>query len=84
VRHLLDALQNVQPAPAAVALHGIGRIGHQLQFAQHELRNHQHAVEEAGLGDIGDAAVDDHAGVENLELFFDSSRRRRCRPARPG
>ncbi len=70
VRHLLDALQDVQAAAAAVALHRIGRIGHQLQLAQHELRNHQHAVEETGFGDIGDAAVDDHAGVQNLERFL--------------
>jgi len=43
----LDSLEDVQPAPAAIALHGIGRIGHQLQLAQNELRNHQDAVQEA-------------------------------------
>ena len=71
MRHFLDALQNVQAAAAAVALHRIGRIGHQLQFPQHELRNHQHAVQKAGFGDIGDAAVDNHAGIENLEGLLD-------------
>ena len=45
----------------------IGGIGHQLQFAQHELRDHQRAVDETGFDDVGDAAVDDDAGVENLE-----------------
>ena len=37
-----------------------------MQLAQHELRNHDDAVEEAGLGDVGDAAVDDDAGIEDL------------------
>jgi hypothetical protein len=72
MRHFLHPLQNVQPAAAAVALHGIGRIGHQLQLAQHELRNHQHAIEKAGLGDIGDAPIDDHAGIEDLERLLRS------------
>ena len=44
----------------------IGGIGHQLQFAQHELRKQQHAVEKMRLADVGDAAVDDHAGIEDL------------------
>ena len=65
-RHLLDALQDVEAAAAAIALQGVGGIGHQLQFAQHELRDHDDAVEEAGFGDVGDAAVDDDAGVEDL------------------
>ena len=64
--HLLDLLQDVEAAAAAVALHRIRRIGHQLQLLEHELRNHQRAVDEAGLAEIGDAAVDDHRGVENL------------------
>ncbi len=66
MRHFLNALQHVEPAPAAIALHRIGRIGHHLQLVQHELRDHQNAVEKTGIGDIGDAAVDDDAGVEDL------------------
>src|SRR5581483_3809236 len=62
----LDALQNVEPAAAAVALERVGRVGHELQFAQHELRDDDDPVEEAGFGDVGDAAVDDDAGVEDL------------------
>ena len=65
-RHLLNPLQDVEAAAAAIAFHGIGRVGHQLQFAEHELRNHQHAIEEAGLRNIGDAAIDDDAGIEYL------------------
>ena len=37
--HLLDALQDVEAAAAAVALERIGRIGDELQFLQHELRH---------------------------------------------
>src|ERR1019366_1433550 len=70
VGHFLDTLQDVEAAAAAVALHGVGRIGHQLQLTQHKLRNHYHAVQEAGFGDVGDAAVDDDTGVENLERFL--------------
>src|SRR5262249_25885222 len=70
VGHLLDALQNVETAPAAVALHRIGGISYQLQLAQNKLGDHQHAVEEARVGDIGDAAVDNHARVEDFEGLF--------------
>src|SRR5262249_3259143 len=63
---LLQALQDVQPAPSPVALEGIGRIGDQLQLAQNELRNHHHSVQKAGVGDIGNAPVDDDAGVKDL------------------
>src|SRR5260221_1014139 len=34
-----------------------------LQLFEHEARHHQHARDEAGLADVGDAAVDDRAGV---------------------
>ena len=64
-RHLLNLLQDVEAAAAAVALHRIGGVGDELQFLQHELRDHQRAVEEARLADVGDAAVDDHARVED-------------------
>ena len=65
--HLLDALQDVQAAAAAVALQRIGRIGDQLQFAQHELRDDQTSVQKTGFDDVGDAAVDDDAGIEDLK-----------------
>ena len=63
--HLLDALQNVEPAPAAVPAQRVGRVGDLLQLLQHELRHDERAVDESGLADVGDAAVDDDAGVEN-------------------
>src|SRR5262249_3445185 len=66
---LLETLQDIQPAAATVALERISRIGHQLQFAQNKLRNHQHAVKETGFGDVSDAPVNDHAGVQDLEAL---------------
>ena len=63
--HLLDLLKDVEPAAAAVALQRVGGVGDELQLLEHELRDHERAVEEAGLADVGDAAVDDHAGVED-------------------
>ena len=41
-----------------------------MEFAEHELRDHEDAVEKAGFRDIGDAAVDDDAGIENLEALL--------------
>src|ERR1700687_1364953 len=70
VGDFLQALQNVEAAPPAIALQGVGGIGDELQFAQHELRGDDDAVEEAGLGNVGDAPVDDDAGVENLVAFL--------------
>src|SRR5579884_323712 len=67
LRQFLDALQDVQAAAAAVAFQGIGGIGDQLQLTQHELRDYQRAVEEAGFDDVGDTAVDDDAGIENFK-----------------
>ena len=46
-RHLLDAMQDVEAAAAAVPLERIGGVGDELQFLQDELRHHQRAVEEA-------------------------------------
>src|SRR5581483_3525146 len=73
-RYFLQALQDVQTAAAAIPLERVGGVSHQLQLPQHKLRDHQRAVEKARLGNIGDAAVNDHAGIENLitpfELLF--------------
>ena len=62
----MQALQDVEAAASAIALERVGGVGHQLQLAQYELRGDDDAVEESGFGDVGDAAVDDHAGVEDL------------------
>src|SRR5262249_12487221 len=65
--HLLDALQDIQAAAAAVALHRVRRIGDQLQLPQDKLRDHQRAVDKSGFYDIGDPSIDNDAGVEDLE-----------------
>src|SRR4029079_10747360 len=67
--HFLDALEDVQPATPPVALEGVGGVGDQLQLPQYELRDDQDAVEKSGLGDVGDAAVDDDTGIENLDAL---------------
>jgi hypothetical protein len=59
-------------APPAVALDGIGRIGDELQFLQHELRHDERPVEEAGLDDIGDAPVDDDARIEDAVSLLEA------------
>ena len=64
--HLLNLLQNIEAAAAAVALHRIGRVGDELQLLQHELRDDERPVHESGLADVRDPAVDDDAGVEHL------------------
>ncbi len=73
--HLLNLLQDVEAAAAAVALERVGRVGDELQLLQHELRDDERAVDEAGLADVGDAAVDDDAGVENLVAALADPRR---------
>src|SRR5579871_4991206 len=65
--HFLDALENVEAAAAAIAFERIGGVGHQLELAEHELGDDQGAIQEPGFDDVGDAAVDDDAGVEDLE-----------------
>src|SRR5208337_350594 len=64
--HFLETLQDVEAAASAIAFERIGGIGHQLQFAEHKLRDHDQAVEETGLGDVSDAAVNNDAGIQYL------------------
>src|SRR4029078_8047818 len=42
----------------------------ELQLLEHELRDHQRAVEKAGLADVRDAGVDDDARVEEAIPFL--------------
>ena len=64
---LLNLLQNVETAAAAIAFQRIGRVRHLLKFAEDELRNHQNAIKEAGLDDVGNTAVNNDAGIEDFE-----------------
>ena len=47
-----------------------GGVGDELQLLEDELRDDERAVEKAGLADVGDAAVDDDAGVEQAVAFL--------------
>ncbi len=73
--HLLNLLQYLEPAPSALTLQRIRRIGDHLQLVQHELRHSENTFEELRIAYIGDAAVDqtlvsrsftDSAGAEFL------------------
>src|ERR1700688_513499 len=63
--HLLDALQNVQAAASAIALERIGRVRHQLQFAEYELGDYQRTIQETRLNNVGDATVDNNASIQD-------------------
>ena len=58
-----------KPSSPAIALQGIGGVRHQLQFPQHKLGNDQRAVNKARFANVGDAAVDDDAGVEHFVIL---------------
>src|SRR4029077_1687386 len=66
VRHFLYALQHFETAPPALPLQRVRRISHELELTQHELRDDDRAVEKERVGDVGHAAVNDHAGIEHL------------------
>src|SRR6185503_19628726 len=54
----------------AITFKRVAGIGHQLQFAKNELRCNHSSIKEAGLRDVGNAAVNYDAGVENLVAFL--------------
>src|SRR3990172_254681 len=58
----LQAIENVQPAPPAVAPQYVRRVGNVLKLVQDEARHQHGGRDEAGLADVGDAPVNDHAG----------------------
>src|SRR6266436_7729721 len=68
--HFLQALQDVETAAATIPFQRVGGVGDQLQFAEHELRSDDDAVEKSGLGNVRDPAVYDHAGIEDLVAFL--------------
>ena len=62
---LLHPGQDLQAAPAAVAAQRVGAVGDVLELVEDEARHDQRAVDEPGLDDLGDPAVDDRAGVDD-------------------
>ncbi len=68
---LAEAVQNVQATAAARAAEPIRTVRNALQLVDHKPRHDQLAVQHLRLHHIRDAAVDDHAGIQNewLEPF---------------
>src|SRR5689334_2088456 len=73
---LLNALKDFEAAATALATQAVGRIGDGLQFMKDEPRNKERAIEEVCFADFGDAAVDQHAGVEQLSVDGNRGRAR--------
>src|SRR6267378_3642295 len=61
---LLHLREDVEPAPPAASAGGVSGIRHLLQLTQNRAEDHQRQVDETGLGDVEDAAVDDDRRVE--------------------
>ncbi len=64
VRQLLQLRQHFHAAASALAAQAIRRVGDVLQLIQHKARDEQGAGQEACLGDICHAPVDDHACIQ--------------------
>src|SRR5882672_4647811 len=71
----LQAIEDLQTTAATIAAHSISGIGDALKLIQNEAWNNQCAEDKASLADIGDATIDDRAGIEqNLNSGLCSSR----------
>lgn len=64
----LDAAEDFQAAASASAFDGIFGVSDLLQFFQDEAGDDDDAFEEIGFDEVGDAAIDDDAGVEQEEV----------------
>ena len=83
-RLLLHPGQDLQAAPSAVASERVRAVGDVLELVEHEPRDHERPVDEPGLDDLGDPAVDDRAGVDDDVRIADRRRRRSRRSAAAG
>ena len=68
LRVALDAVEHFEAAPAAGAFDGVGGIGDLLKFPEHKARDDDEAFEEVRLDQVGDAPVNDDAGVEQQQV----------------
>ena len=62
---LLHPVEDLEAAPAPVAAERVGAVGDVLQLVEHEARDDQGPVDEPGLDDLGDPAVDDRARIDH-------------------
>src|SRR5262249_9220163 len=69
-RHFLNPLQDIQPPPSSVPLERVGGVRDLLKFAKYEMRRHQDSIQKTGLANVGDTAVDNHAGIQNFVRFL--------------
>ena len=60
-------LAKKDPAAWSYGTSGIGGVGHLLQFVQHKPRHDDEALDEFRLDQIGDATVNDDAGVQQQQ-----------------
>src|SRR5207302_1844161 len=67
-RIALDAVEHLQPAPAPSALDPIARVGNHLQFLQNEARHHDDSFQEVSFNQVGDAPIDDYAGIQQEQI----------------
>ena len=68
--YILQALEDVQAPAAAGALKGVGAVCDMLEFLQYELGDYEHAVDEPGLANVRDPAVNYDAGVHKLQVLL--------------
>jgi hypothetical protein len=61
----LEFLQHIEAPAAARALEAVAGVGDRLELVEHEARDDDGGFEDAGAGDVRDAAIDDDAGVED-------------------
>ena len=67
-RLFLHPREHLEPAPSALALRGVGRVGKELELGEDEAWHDERAADESALHDVGDAAVDDDGSVEERAL----------------
>ena len=68
LRIALHALEHIEPAASSLAFGAVLGVGDHLQLAQDELGDDERAFEKSCLSHVGDAAVDDGAGVQYLDV----------------
>ena len=67
-----QVFEALEAAPAALAFDRVLGVGEQVEFIEHEPRHDERGLEEAGLADGGQAAVDEDVGVDQQALLLDA------------
>src|SRR5437764_5925697 len=64
LRFLAHPVEHIQAPTSTVAAQRIGRVGNVAQLVEHKARDHHFAHDEARGADVGDAAIDDRARID--------------------